>query len=566
MSPSGAPPRSRLLASLGLPTPLLLLALLVYGWLGATTVTGVGVVGEVALTWALPTPPEVLVTLDPPSPAAPAAIGPLEALQTRPTERLVLGPVTIPLAVNAYTGGAADWPARAVRAVAGVPAGAATSVFLGGLLLVLVHRFLRFHGTPAAMDAAALLLATDWCFVFYRKVLGGTEVLLHAAGLLVVWALWSRRWKGGEHGTLAIAVGVGLGLGAKVTFGATLAAYAVAAFAMRWDRAGLLPPQPVRRGVLVLIASIGLLPLGIAAAHHAGIPAEVAVASHDTVGLQLARLGAPSPSREGLANLTYFLGNPLAWFAPALGAPAIPAGSALRALGFAITVVGVALEWRRRVVSPSAALLRFLSLAVPLQVGALFLANHDLHHLAQATPALAMLVALAADRVAATSARPRSALRTALTLLLVAPHVAAGWIQLHQTDEVLDALPRSTFTEAGQSELVAMLREAGAERVVTSDYEVYGMAEIRAPEIRFVHTWAAMAAPKRDVAGVLRLAAGGHYLSLRPTAPMVYDWHPNRATVERTATTAGLVATQVARLADARGEWAALYRIEAAAP
>lgn len=88
--------------------------------LSMLTVRGAGLVGEVAAAWALPRPPVVLASLEPASPHA-HALGPLSALQTRPTERLVLGPAgapwaEIPLAVNAYTGGAADWPARAVRA------------------------------------------------------------------------------------------------------------------------------------------------------------------------------------------------------------------------------------------------------------------------------------------------------------------------------------------------------------------------------------------------------------------------------------------------------------------
>ena len=48
-------------------------------------------------------------------------------------------------------------------------------------------------------------------------------------------------------------------------------------------------------------------------------------------------------------------------------------------------VFGTALAWLRRGNSPHGALLRFMSLYTPLQIGALWLANRDLHHLAQAT-------------------------------------------------------------------------------------------------------------------------------------------------------------------------------------
>lgn len=545
------------------------MALLVYGWLCTTTVQTVGLVGEVAIGWALPSPPVVLTELSPPAVTAAPPWGPFTALQTRPTERLDLGGVSLPLAINAYTGGLADWPARAARWLVspggvtprGLAAGQLIHLALGALLLTLAHRFLRFHGTPAAADAVALLLATDWAFVFYRKVLGGTEILLQAAGLLVLWALWSRRWKGGVHGTVAIAAGVGLGLCAKATFVATLAAFGVTALLMRWDRDGKRPPAAVHIGLLIGLPLLGLAPGLLAALHHAPFldaAGPDTVLSHDTIALQLARFSAASPAREGWVNLACFLGNPLAWFGPALGAPPESPLSPLRLLGATVTLLGSGLEWRARTASPSAALLRFLSIAVPLQVGLLFLANHDLHHLAQATPPLALWIALAADRVAGSLAPPRSVARQALVLLFLTPHLLAGVWTLRRTDAVIATLPTSTFTEAGQVELVEMLRAAHVDQLVTSDYEIYGMIEARAPEIATTHTWAA----ERDPAAVLRLAQGGWYLSLRPTAPLVYNWHPNAGTVAKVAAEAGVRATPVAHLDDTRGTWAALYRIE----
>lgn len=560
----------RLLASIGLPTPLLVLALCLYAGLCATTVQGVGLVGEVVADWALPHPPTVYARLDPPTTGAPEARGPFVALQSRPTERIVVGAYEIPLTVNAYTGAMADWPARMARAAvspgapspAGIAAGRVTIVALGALLLYLTHRFLRFHGTGASADAVALLLATDWSFVFYKKVLGGTEILLQAAALLVLWALWSRRWKGGVHGTVAIAIGIGLGLAAKATFAATLVAFGVTAMVMRWDRAALRPPAPVSALRLAGIPLLLCAPLVLAFAHHHWIVDEVAIVSHDTLAVQAARWGQASPDREAAANLWAFLGSPLAWFHGALGAAEVPAFSALRLLGGAVTLLGVGLEWRRRTTSPSAALLRFLSIAAPLQLGLLFAANHDLHHLAQATPTLCLLAALAADRVASGLTPPRSPLRAALTVALVAPLAVAGVRALADTDSVLATLPGSTFTEAGQSALVDLIRRSGATEVVTSDYEVYGMIDARMPEVRFLHTWGAMSRPDRNPAQVLRLARGRWYLSLRPTAPMIYDWHPNTPSLTTLAAAQHLTLTVEGTLEDARGAWATLYRVD----
>ncbi|MFN7144234.1 MAG: hypothetical protein ACK4YP_10685, partial [Myxococcota bacterium] len=407
---------------------------------------------------------------------------------------------------------------------------------------------------------------TDWCFVFYRKVLGGTEILLQAAGLLFLWALWSRRWKGGVHGTVALAAGVGLGLLAKVTFVATLGAFAVAILLTRWDHPALKPPRRVHPGVLVGIPLLCVAPLLVANVHQALLPVPE-IPSHDTLGLQLGRLvrgwthGAPS--REGGQNLLYFLGNPNAFFAPAYGAVPVPPNSVLRVVGLGVVAVGAALEWRDRARTAAGALLRFLSLFVPLQIGLLWLANRDLHHLAQATVPLALLVGLAVERVAATSAPPRSLARAVAAGILASPLVLAGAAHLAQTDGVVATGRSPTFTEAGQAALVDLLRANAVTDLVAADYELYGMLEARAPEIPVTHAWGAVA---RGAGGpdVLRLASGRWFLAVRDSAPMVYNWSPDARNVARAAATAGVVATPVATLGDGDDVWATLYRVEPA--
>lgn len=550
-------------------SPSVAIAAAGYLALAAGSANGVGIVGEVAIGWALPAAPRVLVALDPPRAATEGGrAGPLAASQVRPVESLVVGPVVLPLAVNAYTGGPPDWPARAARALTGsLAAGTATHVALGLALLALAHRFLRFHGTPTAAAATAFVLATDWGFVFYRKVLGGTEVLLQAAGLLIVWALWSRRWKGGHHGTTAIAVGVGLGLLAKTTFVATLLAIGLAAILTRRDRPALKPPPRVNGAALAGLVLLCLSPLWVSALHHGLLPAGPRVVSHDTLTLQIQRAWSgwtgPAPAREGLMNLLYFLGNPLAFFHGAYGTVAVPPVSALRTLGFGVTALGVALEWRDRAASPSGGLLRFLAILVPLQVALLFVANRDLHHLAQATVSGALLVGLAADRVAAALAPPRSAMRALATGIFVLPHVLAGVHHLASTDAVIATARSPGFTEGGQAALVEALRGAGVTRLVTSDYEVYGMLEARAPEIAVTHTWGALSRGERDGSAILRLASDGWYLSVRPSAPMIYNWTPNAESVARAARDAGVRATLVAERADGRSAWASIYRVDA---
>ena len=133
-------------------------------------------------------------------------------------ETITIGEFQLPLMLNTYTGAIADWPARILAALG--TGYETTMVFhwaLGGLFVFLIHRFLRIHGSGIAASAAALILCCDWVFVFFRRTLGGTEILLQAAALLCLWALWSRRWAGGRHGLAAFTLGVALGLSAKFT-------------------------------------------------------------------------------------------------------------------------------------------------------------------------------------------------------------------------------------------------------------------------------------------------------------------------------------------------------------
>lgn len=528
-------------------------ALLLYASLALTSGRAVGVVGEVDIGWALSDPPKVLTQWTPPvTSEAGGTVGPLEARQTRPMESLVVGSARLPLAINAYTGGAADWPARAARALTGErSAGVAVHLLLGGVLILLCHRFLRFHGTHTAGSAAALLLASDWAFVFFKRVLGGTEILLQAAGLLVLWALWSRRWKGGRHGTIALALGIGLGIGAKVTFVATLLAFGGAALLTRWDHPRVKPPERVNWAVLGGLPLLCVSPLLVSWAHHHLQGGGPHVISHDTLDLQLSRLRSGAHlDRESLENLWRFLGNSLAWLHDAWGTPYMAALSAPRVLTFAVAAAGAVLEWRTRTHSPSAALLRFLSLAVPLQIALLFLLNRDLHHLAQASVPLACLVALGADRVAGEVANQRSFLRPVVTAILVLPAVIFGAHQLRRTDAQVDAARAHTFSAHGQSALVDLLRANSVSRLVVTDYELYGVLEQLAPEIEVTHGWGAVSRKDRSIEGLRAVAAGGHYLSVAASQPMIYNWRAEG------------VGVQVGAVSDGSMNWAELYHVD----
>jgi hypothetical protein len=553
----------------------LLVALLIYLGLAATTARSVGVVGETAIGWGLGRSPAVFVSLEPPlwadgatAPTAADRKGPLVRSLVRPIERLELGDLRLALAINSYTGGPPDWPAQAVWLLThSVRAVTVLHVLLGALLLALVHRFVRIHGSDIGAGIAALVLATDWSFLFYKKVLGGTEVLLQAAVLLCLWALWSRRWAGGRHGLTALGVGVGIGLLAKSTFGITLVALGLAALLTRWDRPSLRPPLPsgLWKPVLAVVALTS--PLWVTALHH-GLGPEPAVqlASHDTSALQWRRvLNALSferaPTREGLGNISAWAGDPLGFLRDAYGAEG-GGWTPWRAVGWVLVGVGALASWRDRHPTPRIALHRFCTVFLVLQVGLLLLVARDLHHLAQAAPTLAIVVGLSVETLAGLRTPVRSPARAGLALLFALPWMGTGAATLAHTDAVVQSIPVPTFTEAGQRELVDMLRRNEVRTLVAADYELYGVLELLAPDIRVEHAWGVVAREGRAATPqLLRHAADGHLLVVRASAPMVYNLRADAKRLQAAAAEAQVVLDPVDRLSDDR---AVLYRVSAA--
>ncbi len=558
------------------------LALALY-LLTALALGGLGVVGEVGAAWTWGPPPRVAVALEGGHPTwsgpghephAGHALGPLRASWTRPTERLQVGSLWLPLAVNSYTGGPPDWPARAVHGLSGSwRAVRGLHLLLGAGLLVGMAALLRAVGLRELPGVALLVLATDWCFVFYRHALGGTELTLLAGGLLLLGARGRRRG-GGPPPHVLMGLALGLGLLAKATFLPTAVAFGLASLLTRWDRPGDITPAPLRPGRVLLLVALCTAPLWIAALHTLALP-EAPVRSHDGLSMQLGRVGVGlkallagegGAAREAPETLLWFLLEPLRWFAPALGGREVSWGcGAARVLGWGIALTGVALAWAgrpwRSPPGPHDALLRWLSIAAPSQVLLLWLANHDLHHLAQAAPTMALLVGLGVERLARRLARSAPS-RSALAMLLCLPLVAAGFVSVARTADVVDSVPAPAITEQGQRAIQALLEEHEVRQLWTCDYDLYGVLELRSPELELSHAWGAASAGgdrQATLRQLLLAARGAHLLLVRSAAPRIYDLSPRDAQVQRAAAAVGVDAVLVGSI---EGEgWARLYRI-----
>ena len=547
-----------------------LVALVPYFLLATTTVREVGAVGEVSPGWRAGPPINFRIDISTPPPES--VLGPLHARQTRPIERLVLGPLELPLAINSYTGAMVDWPARVVHAITGRwSVVQAFHLLLGAGLLAGLFTFVRRHVGTSAAVAAALVLATRWDFVFYRAVLGGTEVALVGATLAVVWALWSRRWRGNPHGLVAIALGVGIGMHAKLTFGVVAVAIALSATLLRRDRPPMGPPAGGSKKWALVALAVPLLPLVVANLHQPRVPGP-RIHSHDHVHLQLDRVlgalqGSKAPTRESLGNIVAWLGDPLGFLGRAYGVADVPdAPWALVGLGWLVVGAGVFTVWRRRHPTPRDALLRFGSVLLPIGVFGLLVVARDLHHMATLSIVVALVAGLAADQVAGWRYPLRSWRRVLAAIVFVSPWVVTGTSQLVQTDPLVRQIPVPTFRTDGQHALAALV--APVPRVWVSDYESMGALELRLAELgattEVIHVWGAAS---RRATGLdsfhtqlLQAAVGDHLLVVEASAPMIYNLRSRGRALERAATEAGVRLVEEGRLD--RDE-AVLYRVEA---
>ncbi len=538
----------------------LLLILAIHGGLGWWGIQNMGVVGEVAWTW-MNGDPSAHHAL----PLETHRFGPFEAASTRPVESLIVGDFRLPLAVNHYTGGIADWPARTMAAIGlSYQSTAMLHLLLGAVLIALVHRFVRTHGSAISANAAALLLATDWVYIFFRRTLGGTELLLSAASLLCLWALWSRRWGGGRHGLTALALGIGLGMVAKFTFALSVAALAITALVMRWDKPALRPPLPSRWFPVGLALLIPMIPMAITAAHHAGAGL-TALSTHDQLFLQFERVmdalnGTQRPARESAASLLAWLGDGTAFLGTAWGAEAPSWASPLRALGWAVLSVGTISAWRDQNRTPRLALARFCSVFVPLQVAMIWIVARDLHHLAIATPGLMIWAGLCTEAAFGHFAPPRSMRRAAAVCLGCLPWIIGGTRSVIATDSILSSIPRPTVSLDGQHALIESLQKNGVGRVMTLDYEAAGALDILAPQITFSHGWARIVQDRSTALDELLVeAAGGHLLVLPGSPPWSYNLRPRAADLAQAGERAGVVSVEVDRLPDGA---AVLYAVD----
>ena len=138
----------------------------------------------------------------------------------------------------------------------------------------------------------------------------------------------------------------------------------------------------------------------------------------------------------------------------------------------------------------------------------------------------------------------------------------AGSQALQKTDDALATSPTKTFTRSGQSELADLIEKNGVSRLWTSDYDLSGMLDVHLPAIDITHGWGDVSRRGRKaLPDLLKAAKGGHYLGVRPSAPMIYNLRPQAEELQELAKTLDLRITLEGQLTDDHGTWAELYSV-----
>ena len=459
-----------------------------------------GIVGEVALGWR--SFPTVLTDTDPISTSQLSNWGPFERFQTRPILRFG----DWPWAINLYTSGLMDWPSR-ILTKAG-----ATELHIrlwhaacGVLPLTILSLGLRNLIPARAALMMGVLFVTNWHFLVYKSLLGGTEIALQTAWCAVLVGLvqLSQNHSAGRW----LGIGIGLGLLAKWTFGICL--IAAAPLLWKWRH------RVEWKSVLTWTAAFSWPQLITAIAF---FKTDIIIRSHDFGEMQLTRvldaLKGSGPPRESFSNVWHWLIDPLHFFELHYGAVQQSTWWLLHPIALVIAVI--TLRWA----SPLCRWCWGLLLAQVLLIGVV---AKDMHHLAMAIPLLLLCFTQLPRRIA---------------VLTSALWVAGNLSSLLSTNNSWSSITVPTFNRSNQELLRSTLRQHHVQRLVTMDYEVMGMLE---DESSAAHTWGAISHQRRaTLPRIIEHAAGGHMLVLQSSSSMIYNLKPTDAVLEQHAKTLGL--------------------------
>ena len=166
------------------------------------------------------------------------------------------------------------------------------------------------------------------------------------------------------------------------------------------------------------------------------------------------------------------------------------------------------------------------SFLLALQMIFVSIGPKDLHHYAMIIPTWVLWVSVIAAHN-----------RTWITI----PFVLSGSLMCLHTDGVLEQINVPTFNASQQNELINMLEEEGVQKIITMDYEVYGVLESMETNIDVHHGWGAISHKRyRALPELLTKAENGHLIVLKSSMPMRYNLKPTVLMIEEAAQKKGL--------------------------
>lgn len=418
-----------------------------------------------------------------------------------------------PFMLNVYTSAFPDWIHWLVYQITeSIEVIRCSQIICATLATMMMIFWLRDHFSHSMLIVFWSLLMTDWNYLFYKKALGNTEILLQVSWMMCIlplllnWTLKAQRQY--------LVFGLILGLWTKITFVLHLLPLIIGILWVNEQRMALFKS-------LTLGIFFGLLPGFCFIWWTESI--DIPIRSHDFWAMQWQRIqhalsGQSSNVREHSSNVWLWLLDPLPFFSRAYGvAPTLWHGWG-RLLGYLLTL------WILiRTSIPDTA--RWLSVWGS-QVLVLAVVAQDLHHLAIATPLLWLCIVYIWNHTQQKS----------LKFLAIGGFLLGNvWILL-DTPKQINQVSTPTFSESRQTELIHMLQTHDVTRLITMDYEIFGVIEVLAPAIQVTHAWPSISIERWAVLpNLLDNYPSSHLIVLSSSMPMIYNLQPTKHRLEETA-------------------------------
>ena len=276
------------------------------------------------------------------------------------------------------------------------------------------------------------------------------------------------------------------------------------------------------------------------------IDIDLPVRSHDFWTLQWERIvyavqGHSSNVREHSSNIWIWLGDPLQFFDHAYGVSDIQWHGWGRTIGY-ILFGGALFTTRNKT-------LWYLTGTLLLQIFVLAWVAQDLHHIVIATPLLWYTIVRVSQEV-----KLSNIVFAVMTIGILGSNI---WI-LRDAPTIIESIQTPTFSEPKQQQLVDLLTKHGVSNVVTMDYEVFGVLEVRSPSLNVSHMWPQISTQRWDaLPNILAENIGSHLLVLDASMPMIYNLQPSEQRLNKVAEEIGISIKHVDQV---DGMW--LYLLE----